>query len=77
MGIFLETIVIDATTPVNRFDLTDEPVEETIEVMVDGMWDTRWDYYSGPPRIVFWPDAIPSSLAMVNILYNIWPDCNQ
>lgn len=76
-GSFLETIVIDATAPVNRFDLTDEPVEETIEVMVDGMWDMRWDYYSGPPRIVFWPDAIPSSLAMVNISYNIWPDCDQ
>jgi len=76
-GSFLEAIVTDATTPVNRFDLTDEPVEETIEVMVNGMWDIRWDYYTSPPRIIFWPDAIPSSLAMVEVTYNVWPDCNQ
>ena len=76
-GSFLEAIVLDATAPVNRFNLTDEPVEETISVMVDGMWDIRWDYYASPPRIVFWPDAIPSSLATVDITYNVWPDCDQ
>lgn len=75
-GSFLETIVDDATTPVNTFELSDEPVEDTIAVYIDSMWETRWVYYASPPRVVFDQDAVPRSLSEVTITYNTWPDCD-
>ena len=75
-GSFLEMIVDDATTPVNTFDLSEEPVEETITVYVDHHWDERWTYVPDPPRIVFDYAAVPRSLAKVEITYNTWPECN-
>ena len=75
-GSFLEAIVDDATTPVNTFNLSEEPVEETIAVYIDSMWETRWTYYSDPSRIVFDQDAVPRSLSEVTITYSTWPNCD-
>ena len=76
-GTFLESIVSGSTTAVNTFYLSADPIEETLSVYVDSMWDTRWTYYPSPPRIIFDADAVPSSLASVEIIYSTWPDCEN
>ena len=75
-GTFLESIVAEATAPVNTFELTEEPVEETIVVTVDGVLEDSWDLYASPARVVFWQNSIPPSLSEVIVTYNTWPECD-
>lgn len=75
-GTFLESIVDEATTPVNTFELTEDPVPDTIVVTVSGAVVTDWDFYDSPPRIVFWQGSIPPSLSSISVTYNTWPECD-
>lgn len=55
------------------FALSDTPIEETIEVSVDGVISTDWSYDSSTNSVIF--TTAPADGSTVNIDYGIWA-CN-
>lgn len=58
-----------------EFELSKEPIEETIRVFVDGIESTDWIYDSSLNSITF--IIIPSEGSSIDIDYAIWSDCEE
>ena len=56
------------------FALSDTPIEETIEVSVDGALSSDWAYESSSNTVVF--TTAPPDGSTVGINYAIWSDCD-
>ena len=56
------------------FHLSDSPIEETIEVEVDGVPVTAWTYDVSINSVIF--DTAPAEGSTIDIEYAIWSDCS-
>jgi hypothetical protein len=59
----------------NSFALSDSPVEQTIEVMVDGVISYSWSYDSIYNSVVFDSMSIPQNGQIIEISYAIFGEC--
>lgn len=57
------------------FNLSGSPVEETIEVYVDGVLGTDWMYDSVENSIIF--TAAPSDGSLIEVFYAVWAECSD
>ena len=55
------------------FGLTGDPIEDSIEVTVDGTIETGWVYDTSANSVVF--NSAPSETAVINITYANWGTC--
>jgi hypothetical protein len=55
------------------FELSDEPVEDTIEVEVDGTINTDWSYDDTSNSVVF--SVAPSDGSAIDVTYAVWAEC--
>jgi hypothetical protein len=76
-GAHLEALAEGSTADLSAFTLTDSPVQETIEVRVDGVTKTQgWEYDTSDNQVVFEEDYIPEGGATVEIEYALFGDCD-
>ena len=83
-GTFLSICAEDWGTPMEElardslglveFDLSQQPIEDTIWVTVDGVVSTDWIYDSSDQSIIF--TVPPAEGSQIDITYAIWPECN-
>ena len=77
-GTHLETLAENSVTVLDQFDLTDYPVEETIEVSIDGVvTSTGWTYNATDNSVVFDEKSIPEGGSTIEIEYVIIGDCEE
>ena len=57
------------------FALSDNPIEDTIEVLVDGGPSADWVYDSALNAVVF--TVAPTDGALIDISYAIWANCDE
>lgn len=73
-GIQLDTLARESLT-LNTFPLSDNPIEDTIEVTVDGMSITDWTYDSSANSITV--SSAPPEGSSIDITYAIWAECQD
>jgi len=56
------------------FNLSGTPIEDTIEVFVDGVANTDWIYDSSLNAIIF--NAAPTDGSLIDASYAVWADCS-
>ena len=56
------------------YPLSEEPIEDTIEVIVDGTVDTDWSYDSSANSIFL--NVAPEEGSYIDISYAVWADCS-
>jgi hypothetical protein len=57
------------------FVLSEDPIEDTIEVSVDGVGNTDWTYSSSSNSVTF--SIAPVDGSLIDISYAIWADCSD
>ena len=57
------------------FNLTDNPIEDTISATVDGYVSTDWSYDSSLNAVIF--SVAPADGSIIEIEYAIWPECDE
>ncbi|MAG24306.1 hypothetical protein CMI47_01890 [Candidatus Pacearchaeota archaeon] len=57
------------------FPLSGEPIEDTIEVLVDGSVSTDWTYSSTSNSVTF--TIAPADGSLIDISYAVWADCSE
>lgn len=73
----LESIATAAASPSTTFPLSQEPVVDTITVVVDGEGvESGWSYVEAYQMVEFTEDAVPAEGAFIEISYQIQPDCD-
>ena len=73
----LESLAEESAAVNDSFELTQEPVPETIEVVVDGVTtSTGWEYDASTQSVVFETDYIPAGGSQLEITYMLMPDCD-
>lgn len=72
-GTPMETLARDSITE-DSFNLTEKPIESTIEVHVDGLISYDWVYDDTTGTIVF--SVPPSEGSEIEVTYGIWATCN-
>lgn len=70
-GLKMETLAKDSIVK-SSFDLSDTPVEKTIEVLVDGVITGNWSYDPMSNSVIFDPMYIPIAGSLIDISYNIF-----
>jgi len=83
-GTFLSICAEDWGTPmeelardslmVSSFTLSEEPIEDTIEVLVDGVINYDWTYDQSVNAVSF--AVIPGEGSSIDITYAVWAECN-
>lgn len=73
-GIQLDTLARESIT-LNNFPLSDNPIESTIEVYVDGTAVTGWTYDAAANSVTISP--APPEGSTVDINYAIWAECEE
>ncbi len=68
----MDTLARDSLAQM-AFALSDTPVEDTIEVTVDGIVSSDWVYEQSSNTIIF--TASPADESSINIVYAIWATC--
>jgi len=77
-GGHLETLAENAAQDLSSFELTDQPVPETIEVQVDGITTVSgWSYNSGDNTVDFELDYVPEGGSTIDVDYVLLGDCTQ
>jgi hypothetical protein len=57
------------------FPLSGDPIEDTIEVLVDSSINTDWTYSSSSNSVTF--TIAPADGSLVDISYAVWADCSE
>jgi len=73
-GLKMETLAKDSIVK-SFFELSDTPVQSTIEVVVDGVLTGNWTFDPLINSVVFDPAHIPVSGSIIDISYNILGGC--
>jgi hypothetical protein len=73
-GTPMENLAVESMVN-NSFALSDSPVEQTIEVMVDGVISYSWSYDSIYNSVVFDSMSIPQNGQIIEISYAIFGEC--
>jgi hypothetical protein len=74
----LESLAEVAATDLSSFELTQVPVEETIEVRVDGVVQTTgWTFNSTDNAVEFDDDHIPSGGSTIEVEYALYGNCSE
>lgn len=73
-SVTMETLATDSMAMVT-FPLSDYPVEESIEVTVDGTLSTDWTYDSSANSVTF--TVAPPDGSAIDVLYAIWAVCDD
>jgi len=73
-GTPMENLAVESMVN-NSFKLSDIPVEQTIEVMVDGVISYSWSYDSIYNAIVFDSMTIPQNNQIIEVNYAIFGEC--
>jgi hypothetical protein len=83
-GTFLSICAEDWGTPMEElardslglveFDLSQQPIEDTIWVTIDGIISTDWNYDLVAQSIIF--TVPPPEGSEISVTYAIWPECN-
>ena len=77
-GSHLEQLAEGSTTDLTSFELTDYPVEQTIEVVVNGFTTTTgWTYNAVDNAIDFDTDYVPEGGSSIEVSYALQGDCDQ
>jgi hypothetical protein len=77
-GSHLETLAENASQDLSSFELTGTPVEETIEVAVDGITTVgTWTYNQADNTVDFEPDHVPEGGSTIDVQYTLMGDCQQ
>ena len=58
---------------VQSFNLSDIPIENTIDVQVDGIPDSNWYYDSALNAVVF--TTVPQIGSNIDVMYAIYGEC--
>lgn len=75
-GSHLEILAENSTADLSAFELTDIPVEQTIEVLVDGIAVTSgWAYNASTNTVDFEADYVPQGGSTIEVSYVIPGDC--
>ena len=76
-GSHLEELAEGSTTDLTSFELSDYPVEETIEVVVNGFTTTTgWSYNAVDNSIDFEQDYVPEGGSTIEVDYALQGDCD-
>ena len=70
-GLKMETLAKDSIVK-SSFELSDTPIEKTIEVLVDGTITGNWSYDPMINSVIFDPTYIPVAGSIIDISYNIF-----
>jgi hypothetical protein len=77
-GSHLETLAENASQDLSSFELTGIPVEETIEVIVDGISTVgTWQYNQTDNTVDFDVDHVPEGGSTIDVEYTLMGDCQQ
>ena len=77
-GSHLETLAENASQDLSSFELTGAPVEETIEVAVDGITTVgTWTYNQTDNTVDFALDHVPEGGSTIEIAYTLLGNCQQ
>ena len=77
-GSHLETLAENASQDLSSFELTGTPVEETIEVAVDGITTVgTWTYNQVDNTVDFGLDHVPEGGSTIEIAYTLLGNCQQ
>ena len=77
-GSHLETLAENASQDLSSFELTGTPVEETIEVAVDGITTVgTWTYNQTDNTVDFGLDHVPEGGSTIEIAYTLLGNCQQ
>ena len=77
-GSHLETLAENASQDLSSFELTGAPVEETIEVAVDGITTVgTWTYNQVDNTVDFGLDHVPEGGSTIEIAYTLLGNCQQ
>jgi hypothetical protein len=75
-GSGLSAVAVGSVALNNTFELTNDPVPETIEVRIDGVLTTLgWTYNVVTNTVDFDPDFVPMGGSTVDIDYQLMPTC--
>ena len=73
-GLKMETLAKDSIIK-SSFELSDNPIESTIEVFVDGNVTGNWSYDPIINSVVFDPASVPPMGSTIDISYNVYGGC--
>lgn len=73
-GVQLDTLARESIS-MNNFPLSGSPIEDTIEVSVDGIIVTGWSYDSSANSVMISP--APPDGSLVDITYATWAECEE
>jgi hypothetical protein len=72
----LEDLATESVSINDSFELTQQPVPQTIEVKIDGVRiNVGWEYEISSNSVVFQTDFIPAGGSAIEIFYQRMPDC--
>ncbi|MFK7928714.1 MAG: choice-of-anchor D domain-containing protein [Myxococcota bacterium] len=72
----LESLAAESVSINDSFELTQQPVPQTIEVNIDGqLINVGWEYEITSNSVVFDRDRIPAGGSTIEIFYQRLPDC--
>ncbi len=72
-SVTMDTLARDSIA-MSEFPLSEEPIEDTISVYVDGTASSDWSYESATNAIIF--SVAPADGADIEVLYAAWAECN-
>jgi len=75
-GAHLERLPEGSVSIKDSFELTQQPVPQTITVEIDGIKiNSGWEYDPGINSVVFERDHIPAGGSEIEVAYHLMPDC--
>lgn len=74
-GLQMQNLAFNAA-PQTMFELSDLPIEDSIEVMVDGVVDYNWSYDPQTNSINFNTSNIPPEGSYITVSYGLFAECN-
>jgi hypothetical protein len=74
-GTPLETLAHDSIL-ISSYVLSEIPIEDTLEILVNGVESTDWTYSSDENTVYFDGGAVPSAGSDIYISYAVLADCN-
>tara|TARA_Y100000310_G_scaffold314685_1_gene364306 strand:+ start:1196 stop:2854 length:1659 start_codon:yes stop_codon:yes gene_type:complete len=72
-SVTMDTLARDSMA-LSSFNLTGDPIEDTIEITVDGVLDTSWTYDNILNAVMF--TAAPPDQSAIEVTYAIWAVCD-
>lgn len=67
--------IVQVEEPLDTFVLSDEPVDDTLVVLVNGYESDDWAYDEEQNAIVFFDIAVPPPAAIIQATYEIEAEC--